>query len=144
MLNYNNRTLNPLLTAMVQEIKRKFLSKTARTQGQSVDFFMDLFKIVPMSVLAEIADKFTRNEIVTSNEFRGFIGMKPSKDPKADELRNSNMPAPLDPATAPAAPAPASGSDGEADDFDPFAGINDALDDAFKSLEGLSNGTGPS
>lgn len=140
MLNYMNRTINPLLTAMVQELKRKFLSKTARTQGQSVDFFIDLFKIVPMSVLAEIADKFTRNEIVTSNEFRGFIGMKPSKDPKADELRNSNMPPPLDPAVAPAAPAPASGEEAESDDFDPFEGINSALDDAFKSLEGLANG----
>lgn len=140
MLNYMNRTINPLLTAMVQELKRKFLSKTARTQGQSVDFFIDLFKIVPMSVLAEIADKFTRNEIVTSNEFRGFIGMKPSKDPKADELRNSNMPPPLDPAVAPAAPAPASGAEAESDDFDPFEGINSALDDAFKSLEGLTNG----
>lgn len=140
MLNYMNRTINPLLTAMVQELKRKFLSKTARTQGQSVDFFIDLFKIVPMSVLAEIADKFTRNEIVTSNEFRGFIGMKPSKDPKADELRNSNMPPPLDPAVAPAAPAPASGAETESDDFDPFEGINSALDDAFKSLEGLANG----
>jgi hypothetical protein len=141
MLNYNNRTLNPILTAMVQEIKRKFLSKTARTQKQSVDYFQDLFKIVPMSVLAEIADKFTRNEIVSSNEFRGFIGMKPSTDPKADELRNANMPEPLDPASAPApaAPTPAAGED-VPDDL--FAGINEALDSAFKSVEELTNGSG--
>lgn len=97
MLNYNNRTVEPVLGAFADEMKRKFLTKTARTQGQTVEYFRDPFKLVPMSQLAELADKFTRNEIVTSNEFRGFIGMRPSSDPKADELRNSNMPAPLDP-----------------------------------------------
>jgi len=144
MLNYMNRTINPLVTAMVQELKRKFLSKTARTQRQSVEYFQDLFKLVPMSVLAEIADKFIRNEIATSNEFRGFIGLKPVKDKKADELRNPNMPAPLDQPAASAATAPASEGQEGTDDFDPFEGINAALDDAFKSLEGLTNGAGPS
>lgn len=94
MLNYWNRTIEPILTALQLEIKRSFLSKTARTQGQSVMYFRDPFKLVPIGQVAEIADKFTRNEIVSANEFRGFIGMKPSTDPKADELRNSNVPQP--------------------------------------------------
>lgn len=94
MLNYWNRTIEPILTAMTLETKRSFLSKTARTQGQSVMFFRDPFKLVPIAQVAEIADKFTRNEIVSANEFRGFIGMKPSNDPKANELRNSNVPQP--------------------------------------------------
>lgn len=91
MLNYNNRTIEPILSAVVDEMKRKFLTKTARTQGQSIMFFRDPFKLVPVENVAEIADKFTRNEIMTSNEFRQVIGMKPSDDPKADELRNANI-----------------------------------------------------
>ena len=91
MLNYNNRTIEPILSAIVDEMKRKFLTKTARTQGQSIMFFRDPFKLVPVENVAEIADKFTRNEIMTSNEFRQVIGMKPSDDPKADELRNANI-----------------------------------------------------
>lgn len=91
MLNYNNRTIEPLLSAIVDEMKRKFLSKTARSQGQSIMFFREPFKLVPVEQLAEIADKFTRNEIMSSNEFRQVIGMKPSKDPRADELRNKNI-----------------------------------------------------
>jgi hypothetical protein len=138
MLNYINRTLVPILTAFSQEMKRKFLSKTARTQGQSIEFFRDPFKLVPMKDLAEMADKFTRNEIVTSNEFRQFIGIKPSKDPKADELRNSNMPAPLD---QPAAPETTPSEEPE-DNLDPFSGINDALDEVFKSLEVPTDATG--
>lgn len=94
MLNYNNRTIVPLLDAVAGELKRKFLTKTARTQGHDVMFFRDPFKHVPMKDLAELADKFTRNEIVTSNEFRGFIGMRPAKDPKADMLINSNLTVP--------------------------------------------------
>ena len=94
MLNYWNRTIEPLLTAITQATKRTFLSKTARTRGQSIMFFRDPFKLVPISQVAEIADKFTRNEIVSANEFRGFIGLRPSKDPKANELRNSNVPQP--------------------------------------------------
>lgn len=91
MLNYNNRTIEPILSAIVDAMKRKFLSKTARTQGQTVMFFRDHFKLVPVSQIADIADKFTRNEILSSNEIRQIIGMKPSDDPKADELRNSNL-----------------------------------------------------
>ena len=92
MLNYNNRTIEPIISAIVNELKRKFLTKTARTQGQSICFFRDPFRLVPVNDIAEIADKFTRNEILSSNEIRQIMGMKPSDDPKADELRNSNMP----------------------------------------------------
>lgn len=91
MLNYHNRTVEPILSAIVDEMKRKFLTKTARTQGQSILFFKDPFKLVQINNIAEIADKFTRNEIMTSNEIRQVIGMVPSSDPKADELRNSNL-----------------------------------------------------
>ena len=91
MLNYNNRTMEPILSAIVDEMKRKFLTKTARSQRQSIAFFRDPFRLVPVNNLAEIADKFTRNEIMTSNEFRQIVGMKPSKDPRADELRNKNL-----------------------------------------------------
>lgn len=97
MINYYGRTVEPIVTAIVLELKRKFLTKTARTQGQTIMAFKDPFKLVPVSKLAELADKFTRNEILTSNEFRGVIGFKPSADPKADELRNSNLNRPMDP-----------------------------------------------
>ena len=91
MLNYYNRTIEPIIAAIVDEMKRKFLSKTARSQNKSIKFFRDPFKLVPVADLAEISDKFTRNEIATSNEIRQVIGWKPSDDPKADELRNSNL-----------------------------------------------------
>lgn len=91
MLNYYNRTIEPIMSAIVDEMKRKFLTKTARSQGQSIMFFRDPFKLVPVNDIAEIADKFTRNEIMTSNEIRQIIGMKPSEDPKADQLLNSNI-----------------------------------------------------
>ena len=91
MLNYYSRTIEPILAAIVDEMKRKFLTKTARTQMQTISFFRDPFKLVPVNSIAEIADKFTRNEIMTSNEIRQIIGMRPSDDPKADELRNSNL-----------------------------------------------------
>lgn len=91
MLNYNNRTIEPILSAIVDEMKRKFLTKTARSQKQSIMFFRDPFKLVPVDNIAEIADKFTRNEIMTSNEIRQLIGMNPSNDPRADELRNKNL-----------------------------------------------------
>lgn len=94
MLNYNNRTIEPIISAIVDEMKRKFLSKTARSQKQSITFFRDPFKLVPVTELAGIADTFTRNEIMTSNEIRQVIGMKPSSDPHADELRNKNLSAP--------------------------------------------------
>lgn len=94
MLNYNNRTIEPIISAIVDEMKRKFLTKTARSQHQSISFFRDPFKLVPVNDIAEIADKFTRNEIMTSNEIRQVVGMKPSDDPRADELRNKNLSAP--------------------------------------------------
>jgi hypothetical protein len=94
MLNYNNRTIEPIISAIVDEMKRKFLTKTARSQHQSISFFRDPFKLVPVNDIAEIADKFTRNEIMTSNEIRQVVGMKPSEDPRADKLRNKNLSAP--------------------------------------------------
>ena len=91
MLNYYNRTIEPIISAVVDEIKRKFLTKTARTQRQSIMYFRDPFKLVPVNDIAEIADKFTRNEILSSNEVRQIVGLKPSDDPEADELRNKNL-----------------------------------------------------
>lgn len=91
MLNYYDRTINPIITAIADEMRRKFLTKTARTQGQSIIYFRNPFKLVPVNELAEISDKFTRNEIATSNEIRQIIGWKPSDDPGADELRNKNL-----------------------------------------------------
>lgn len=91
MLNYYSRTIEPIISAIVDELKRKFLTKTARTQSQTILAFRDPFKLVPISNIAEIADKFTRNEIMSSNEIRQIIGMKPSDDPKADRLINSNL-----------------------------------------------------
>lgn len=91
MLNYYNRTIEPILSAITGEMERKFLSKTARTQKQAIKFFRDPFRLVPVNDIAEIADKFTRNEIMTSNEIRQIVGMKPSDDPKADMLVNSNL-----------------------------------------------------
>lgn len=92
MLNYNTRTIEPICSAIVDAMKRSFLSKTARTQGQTIMAFRDPFKLVPVNNIAEIADKLTRNEVLTSNEVRQIIGFKPSDDPKADQLVNSNMP----------------------------------------------------
>lgn len=91
MLNYTTRTIEPIISAIVDEMKRKFLTKTARTQKQTIMFFRDAFKLVPVDNIAEIADKFTRNEILSSNEIRQKVGFKPSKDPKADQLINSNI-----------------------------------------------------
>lgn len=91
MLNYNNRVVAVICTAFSEEMRRKFLTKTARTQKQSIMFFQDPFKLVPISAIADIADKFTRNEILSSNEVRGLVGFKPVADPRADELRNKNL-----------------------------------------------------
>ena len=91
MTNYYSRTIDPIVSAIVDEFKRKFLTKTARAQNQSIVFFRDPFKLVPTGTVADMADKFTRNEIMSSNEFRQVIGLKPSKDPAADELRNKNL-----------------------------------------------------
>lgn len=94
MINYYNRSIEPVLTALTEGMTRTFLTKTARTQGQEVIFIRDPFKLVPVKDLAEIADKFTRNEVLSGNELRGIIGFRPSKDPKADKLLNKNLPAP--------------------------------------------------
>ena len=99
MLNYYSRTIEPILAAICEEMKRKFLTKTARTQGQSVIYMRDPFKLLPLTNLAEIADKFTRNEILSANEIRQGMGIRPSSDPKADKLQNSNMPQPQEPTT---------------------------------------------
>ena len=96
MLNYYNRTVEPIVSAIVEEMRRKFLTKTARTQGQSILSFRDPFKLVPINNIADIADKFTRNEILSSIELRQIIGVKPSDDPKADELVNSNISQPTE------------------------------------------------
>lgn len=97
MLNYYNRTIEPIVSAITDEMKRKFLTKTGRKQGQSIEYYRDPFKLVPINNMAEIADKFTRNEIMASNEIRQIVGLKPSDDPKADELRNSNLKVAEDP-----------------------------------------------
>lgn len=91
ILNYQNRTLEPILNALTENMERKWISRTAESQGQAIRYFSDPFKLVPVAKIAEIADKFTRNEIMTSNEIRSVIGLMPSTDPKADELRNSNL-----------------------------------------------------
>ena len=96
MLNYNNRTVEPIISAIVDEMKRKFLTKTALTQKQSIKYFSDPFKLVPVNAIADIADKFTRNEILSSNEVRDVLGRKPSNDPKADQLINKNISQPTE------------------------------------------------
>lgn len=118
MLNYNNRTIEPIIAAIVDEMKRKFLTKTARSQHQSISYFKDPFKLVPVNEIAEIADKFTRNEIMTSNEIRQVIGMKPSDDPGADELRNKNLSVPSESKTEEVESPP---EDEEASDLDDIA-----------------------
>ena len=131
MLNYYNRTIEPVLRAITEALNRTFVTKTARTQGQSIDFMRDPFKLVPISQLAEIADKFTRNEILSSNEVRGIIGYKPvMDDPKADQLVNSNMP---------------QGLSGPQVDLEAQAAEQDAImENMFKSLEsGIDDALSP-
>lgn len=153
MLNYWNRTIEPILTAITQEFRRKFLTKTARTQRQSVLFFKDPFKLVPIENIAEIADKFTRNEIMTSNEFRQIVGMKPHPDPKADQLVNANMPVDMtgvqpDGSAVPVPDVTATSTTSTADNpaisdmASSFDQIDAALNDAFAGLTS-SNGSGP-
>lgn len=141
MLNYWNRTVEPILSAVTEEFKRKFLTKTARTQKQSVMFFRDPFRLVPIENIAEIADKFTRNEIMTSNEMRQVVGMKPHSDPRADELQNSNLyPAGGNAETVTeTVPTENPGIDNMASSFDE---IDAALDEAFAGLTS-ANGGGP-
>jgi hypothetical protein len=110
MLNYYNRTVEPILAAISEAMKRTFLTKTAISQLQSIEYYRDPFKLVPMSTIADIADKFTRNEILSSNEMRSKIGMKPSSDPKANQLINSNMPQPMTGVPIPGSPTDAAAS----------------------------------
>jgi hypothetical protein len=138
MLNYQHRTIQPILNAIVEAMRRAFLTKTARTQGQSITYFRDPFKLVPVSELAEIADKFTRNEIATSNEIRQVVGWKPVlTDPKADQLRNSNMPQSELGADASAAPiqVPSTRVD-NAPAAPDFSGLDDIMNGV---LDGLSS-----
>jgi hypothetical protein len=112
MLNYYNRTVEPILDAIVEAMRRTFLTSTARSQNQSIVYFRDPFKLVPVSTIAEIADKFTRNEILSANEVRASIGIRPSSDPKANQLKNSNMPPPT-PTPAPSEPGPSTSQEGD-------------------------------
>ncbi len=116
MQNYYTRTIEPILSAITDEFKRKFLTKTARSQNQSIMFFRDPFKLVPVTKIADIADKFTRNEILSSNELRGIIGYKPSSDPRADELRNKNINQSADAEAPPKVGANAESEEGLTDD----------------------------
>lgn len=128
MLNYFSRTVEPIIQAISEAMKRRFLTKTARTQGHSVMYFRDPFKLVPMEQIAEIADKFTRNEVLSANEIRQGIGFKPSKDPKADQLVNSNMPQPAD------VPADPSSDTSNPEDT---SGGEDAVQSGLDDLNGL-------
>lgn len=132
MLHYMNRTVEPMLGAISEAMARSFLTKTARSQGQSIGYFRDPFKLVPMADLAELADKLTRNKIVTANEFRGFIGMRPSADPGADQLRNANMPAELDQPSPPV----------EGEDDDASVIVNDAFDEVDRTLDDVFDSLG--
>lgn len=131
MLNYQNRTVKPIVRAIAESMKRTFLTKTARTQGQSIEFFTDPFELVPIADIAEIADKFTRNEIMSANEIRAIVGRKPNQDPKADELRNSNMPAPEDSGLADMGELP----DGDAES-NALGEIDAEITQLLKELEG--------
>lgn len=133
ILNYRNRTLEPILRAITEAITRTFLTKTARSQGQTVDFIMDLFKLLPLSQLAEIADKLLRNEVLSSNEMRALLGFRPVDDPKADQLVNSNMPQPA----LEAGPTPPSDEEGDEMDAlmeETFAALEKSADDIVNSV----------
>jgi len=137
MNNYYNRTIEPVLAAITEAMSRAFLTKTARTQGHRIRSFRDPFKLLPVSSFAEVADKFTRNEILSSNDLRHYIGIKPSKDPKADQLVNSNVPQPA----VPGAAAPPPEEDVEEDD-DGLDDVNAAFDDAEAELDAIVRGLG--
>jgi hypothetical protein len=135
MLNYRQRTLEPILDAIVEAMRRTFLTKTGRSQGQSIQYYMDQFKLVPISQIADIADKLARNEIASANEIRQVLGWKPSTDPKADQLINSNMPQGVTPGATPGAPPGDAAS--SLDDPAVQSGIdsvNASIDEIFKEL----------
>lgn len=140
MLNYNNRTIKPILQAITEEIRRKWLTKTARSQGQSIMFFPDVFGLVPAAQLAELADKLTRNEIATSNEIRQIIGMKPSSDPNADQLRNKNLNQSVEALAAEGDIAnPEELSDVEEEEVDPTEEVRGDYDSAIADLDDIDN-----
>lgn len=147
MLNYWNRTIEPVLTAIVEAMRRSFLTKTARTQGQQIQFFRDPFRLVPIENIAEIADKFTRNEILTSNEVRQVVGMAPHSDPKADTLVNSNMPA-ANPDRTGVGVNSTTPTDSESPSIDvmssAFDEIDKAIEEATASLSSNGNGSNAS
>lgn len=134
MLNYHNRTVEPILAAITESLKRTFLTKTARTQKQSIEAYRDPFKLVSVAEMAEVADKFTRNEVLSANEIRGFMGIAPSTEAKADELRNSNMPAPLD---SPEVPQETTDGEPAASDQEEANVMNDAFDELDKSVDDM-------
>lgn len=140
MLNYYNRTIDPIVDAIVEGMRRSFLTKTARTRKQTIMAFRNPFKMVPITEMAEIADKFTRNEVLSSNEIRQFMGIKPSNDPKADKLINSNMPQTIeDTAVAPSDVVEEAGpSDTELQGN--FDDVNGLLDGIFSDLESVGGG----
>jgi hypothetical protein len=134
MLNYNNRTIEPIVASVIEAMKRVFLTKTARSQKQSIMGFRDPFKLVPITEIAEIADKFTRNEVLTANEIRQGMGVKPSQDPKADELRNSNMPQPGEDPNA----TPQSSPEQDSVVQDLFAGLTKDIDSILSGAGGAN------
>lgn len=137
MLNYWNRTIEPMTSAIAEAMHRTFLTKTARSQKQAIRYFRDPFRLVPIENIAEIADKFTRNEIMTSNEIRQVVGMSPSGDPKADKLMNSNMPQAADQAALPpGAPALESTPTASGDD-ETVSMMNGALDSINQKIDGM-------
>lgn len=142
MINYHTRTVEPIVRAITEEMRRKFLTKTARSQKQWILYYRDPFKLVPVKELAEIADKFTRNEILSSNEVRGIIGFKPSKEAKADQLINSNMPQADTGVAAPEAPVEEDMSEDELNSVtdDAFSSLEKSLDGILSDLEGVANG----
>lgn len=144
MLNYNNRTIEPIVEAIVEAMKRSFLTKTARTQKQSIMSFRNPFKLVPITEMADIADKMARNEILSSNEIRQAIGFIPSKNPKADELRNSNMPqeaAVVNPNSDPNVDPNAQVDDGsDAAMQSAFDDVNSTIDEIMSELENAGAG----
>lgn len=143
LLNYQNRTIAPILQAIVESMRRTFLSRTARTQGQTIVYLQDPFKLLPLKDLAEIADKFTRNEIMSANEIRGKLGMGPSSDPKADQLVNSNLKA-ADTGVAgqEGVPAAEPAVDDASVDDEEDSTFNSTLDDLDKQIEEILNGGG--
>lgn len=142
MLNYFNRTIEPILSAITQAMQRTFLSKTARTQGHAIMFFRDPFKLMPADKIADLGDKMIRNQIMTPNEIRGLLGMRPADDPKADQLNNPNVPG--DPSAAPAgdpATDPAAAS-GDAAAAEQDALVNGAFDSLLADIDKMTGGSG--